>query len=257
MILTANAQAVRSSRKPVHLSGGGSGWETGYFGPRKAPPGPEVFPSPQAFVVEMDAGAVVLPHFHDHDQFQVFIAGSGLVGRHAVSALSVHYANRQTAYGPITAGKNGVMYFVLRQVCDAGAAFLPASKSLQDREAPKLQLISEAISACDTQALRELHEPALTALTEPRGDGLAAWMLRIPSGAAAALPRADGATGRFYIVTAGSLHLGDEQLPKLSPVFVSSDETAFEMRAGDEGLEVMVLQFPGDDRVLARLHRAA
>lgn len=63
----------------------------------------------------MTPGEVLLPHFHAVDQFQIFIAGSGGIGRtHAdVTPVLVHYADHHTGYG------RGTMYI------PEGAAFVP------------------------------------------------------------------------------------------------------------------------------------
>jgi hypothetical protein len=41
------------------------------------------------------------------------------------------------------------------------------------------------------------------------------------------------------------LELNGERLPRFSTVFASREEPAPPLRAGIEGLEVLVLQFPG------------
>ena len=58
---------------------------------------------------------------HHINQFQVFVDGSGKVGRHAALPITVQYANGYTPYGPIEAGVTGVRYFTLRQQWDPGA----------------------------------------------------------------------------------------------------------------------------------------
>ena len=257
MILTANSDTAKKARRAITLSGGQAGWETPNIGPRRAAPGTETYPSPQAFVIEMSPQSIVRPHFHDHDQFQVFVSGNCTVGRHPVQALSVHYANRQTGYGPITAGNGGVAYFVLRQVADSGASFLPGAKDLQDRLAPKLQIISDPIGSCVGAVLEELSEATTLMLIEPKEDGLAAWILRVPPGESAASPVSASGTGRFFIVTSGTMVVAGDQLPALSPVFASHDEQTFDIQAGSTGLEVMVLQFPGGMRVHGRLPKSA
>ena len=38
----------------------------------------------------MNAGETIVPHFHEVDQFQIFVAGSGGMGRNAAAPLVVH-----------------------------------------------------------------------------------------------------------------------------------------------------------------------
>ena len=75
---------------------------------------------PQAYLVEQPAAATVPPHFHDSDQFQVFVAGKVAFGRKPVRSLSLHYAGYHTPYGPIVTKDQGAHYFTLRAQWDAG-----------------------------------------------------------------------------------------------------------------------------------------
>ena len=70
---------------------------------------------PQGFLVHQPPNAVTPAHFHEPNQFQVFVDGTGRMGAHPASPLTVQYANGHTPYGPIVAGDQGVKYFTLRQ----------------------------------------------------------------------------------------------------------------------------------------------
>src|SRR6516165_9290124 len=60
---------------------------------------------PQAHVAIQGAGTTPIgTHFHGVDQFQVFVRGSGTVGRHEVAEGTAHYADRYTVYGPLHPG---------------------------------------------------------------------------------------------------------------------------------------------------------
>ena len=54
------------------------------------------------------------PHFHQADQFQVVVAGHGMLGDREFSDGAVHYTDAYSAYGPIVAGKSGIWWFTLR-----------------------------------------------------------------------------------------------------------------------------------------------
>jgi hypothetical protein len=58
-------------------------------------------------------------------------------------------------------------------------------------------------------------------------------------------PKAGG--GYYVFVANGSLDRQGETLPAWSMVFVEPGEEAFEIRAGANGLEALVMQFPRDD----------
>lgn len=87
----------------------------------------ELADQPMAYLVEQAAGAVVDPHFHEVDQFQLFTQGSGRIGTHRVDGVTVHYAGAYSPYGPIAAGSQGLSYLTLRRQWDSGAQWMPAS----------------------------------------------------------------------------------------------------------------------------------
>src|SRR5690348_13864030 len=74
-------------------------WRIEYLGTRSN----KIEGEPQAFIAEMDANGTVKPHFHQVDQFQVLVDGSGTLGRSPAPVIALHYADHHTAYGPIVA----------------------------------------------------------------------------------------------------------------------------------------------------------
>ncbi|MBT3534778.1 MAG: hypothetical protein HN478_12925, partial [Rhodospirillaceae bacterium] len=70
--------------------------------------------TPQALLVEQSANSEIPPHFHGIDQFQVVVRGGGMLGKHAVKPVCIHYANAYSGYGPLNAEDEGVFYFTLR-----------------------------------------------------------------------------------------------------------------------------------------------
>lgn len=76
---------------------------------------------PMAYLVEQAPGSTVDPHFHEVDQFQIFVGGSGQIGTHPLEGVTVHYAGPHSPYGPIAAGPDGVQYVTLRRNWDPGA----------------------------------------------------------------------------------------------------------------------------------------
>lgn len=57
-------------------------------------------------------------------------------------------------------------------------------------------------------------------------------------------PDAHAAGGQFYLVVNGSLEWNGGLYPKWSTLFVSAGEPALEARAGADGVEGLILQFP-------------
>src|ERR1044072_7723920 len=67
-------------------------------------------------------------HFHEVDQFQVIMEGSGEFGRHHVEPYYVHFSRAYTPYGPLQSDKdNGRAFMVLRSRFDSGAQRFPGA----------------------------------------------------------------------------------------------------------------------------------
>ena len=251
MINFTSPQTARASRKAGTISGGGGTWRTEYVPPKFPQPGEESFPVPQAFSIEQSPQSMSLPHFHDEDQFQVIPAGAGTLGRHAVGGISIHYTNRQTGYGPIVAGENGVTYFTLRQIATEAVWFLGDGHK-PERDAAKRQETAGPLTVKSAAELKSLKAAETEEVIKPHADGLASWLVRVPANATVASPVHPEGTGRYIMVINGTLLLQGQELPAFTPVFVSHDEKNFSLTAGDGGLEVLVLQYPGGQRVLER-----
>src|SRR5688572_1700770 len=67
-------------------------------------------------------------HFHEVDQFQVIMEGSGEFGRHKVEPYYVHFSRAHTPYGPLQSHKEtGWGFIVMRSRFDPGAQRFPDS----------------------------------------------------------------------------------------------------------------------------------
>ena len=199
----------------------------------------------QAFLVEQDANWVTPPHFHLEHQFQIVMAGEGSIGRHPVAPYTVHYAAPETGYGPIIAGPGGVSYMTLRVAGDTGAWYLhkPGSRERMRPGVKREQQHGAPASPIAPEHLASLGASVVDDLIAPREDGLAAHLVRMPSGANLTLAARHPHAGRFHVVTQGSMRLAGEDAHALSVVFASGDEMPT-MQAGPAGVEVLILQFP-------------
>jgi len=255
MILAASSAEARQTRK--RDSAGETGfWRTTFIGTDAGVQGvvrmPEV-PEPEsaalypvAFLIELDPNAVLGQHFHRASQFQLFVAGTGRLGKHAVQGVFVHYANAYSAYGPVCADSGGLHFFTLRDAWDPGARFLPnAIAELRAAKGKPRQAYAGLTPVASAEDLVGKTDASCEALLQSLSDGLGAWLYRLPAGATVegADPRSGG--GQYWVVQAGNLQpVGGVPLPPLSCVFVSSDEVLFAAEAGPGGCEVLCLQFP-------------
>jgi len=211
---------------------------------------------PQGFLVHQPAGAVTNPHFHETNQFQVFVRGRARFGKQDIEPLTVQYANGHSPYGPIVAGDDGIEYFTLRARWDPGAKYMPGAR---DRliKGNQRQRLAAGIPADAPDDLAGRFGVDFETVMSAEADGLAAWIGRFGRGASAAVPSMPNSGGQYWIVTGGELLLAGARYPRLSCLFATPDEQAVKFTAGDGGLEILVLQFPEKNLVVLAADTAA
>ena len=135
MIYAMDGMQVLNNLKAVNSPGSGvEHWGSSYFGPRYSRE--EAGASPQALITEMTANETILPHFHPVPQFQLFPAGSGLMGRGEVHPLMVQWKDRHTAYGPLVAGPQGCTFIALRNRTGDSAPVYLSKPGYRDKLQP-------------------------------------------------------------------------------------------------------------------------
>jgi hypothetical protein len=198
VIRTGTLESAQANRRHLVLANGTGYWRSDLIKADSI----EAGWSPQAFLVEQDAGSTILPHYHERNEFQVVVEGGGSFGRHPVRPVTAHYAARHTGYGPIVSGKDGLWYFSLRANTDPGARFLPEARATMEK-GPKRHILAEPVDGSLAKTV-----------IEPQPDGVAAWVLKQP------MP-APGDAARFYVVLAGEVSWRGEKLPRFSVVFAT------------------------------------
>lgn len=195
---------------------------------------------PQGFLVYQPPGSITPPHFHETNQFQVFVEGDGKMGNRAAKPLTVQYANGHTPYGPIEAGKDGVRYFTLRQYWDPGAKYMPKSREKLRRGNQRTRLkvgVPVLGTAQRTGVSKETIFPS-------EDDGLAAELYRVGAKSQFDVLIDPTCGGQYLIVISGELMLDGRAFDRWSTIFVTSDEASSKLASGSEGVELLVLQFP-------------
>ena len=246
MVQAVSGQQALQGRRVIKSRGTGEEhWRTDFLG--KPGDGGAIKEEPQAFLIEMHADETILPHFHEVDQFQVFVAGSGGMGRQAAATLAVHYADHHTGYGPINAGPQGYSYFTLRARSDPGAHYLhkPGYREAL-KPSRKRHGVAAGIALSTEPVLMDLKEARIEPLFADLdgSDGLGAAVFRMGPAAARTGPDPRASGGQYYLVLNGSLEFGTGKYPAWSTVFVSKDDGPLSFRAGPKGLEALLLAFP-------------
>lgn len=254
MICVVSSADALPRRTAVKSKGSGDEhWCTDFIGRHSAG---EASAGPEAFLVEMSAHEKILPHFHEIDQFQIFVAGGGAMGRDAALPLAVHYADRYTAYGPIAAGPHGFSFFTFHAMRDPGAVYLhkPGHRERLKPSEQRARLVP-GIVLSTAPVLHSRRDMAAESLLQDEAAASApgAWLLRLGAGMKASAPETSRAGGRFYFVVNGSLEWEGADCPLWSTLFAGADECPPEVCAGAGGLEMLVLQFPQRDGAVTRL----
>ncbi len=239
------SQVALPKRKTMTSPGNGATrWRTEYFGIMG---GGKVLPEPQAFLIEMTENDTILPHFHEVDQFQVFVSGSGKVGRSDVMVpLTVHYADRYTGYGPIDAGPQGYSYFTLRAHTDSGPVYLHKPGYREKLQPSRKRHFSAQVALSTEPVLKHRKDVSIEAVTEQTqkyDDGLQAELIRAGASMSFAGPDPRESGGQYYLVVNGSLTHKDQNFEKWSVIFAEPTDAAVAFSGGPNGCEVLLMQF--------------
>ena len=164
------------------------------------------------------AAYVQPPHFHEIDQYQVIVGGSGRIGRAVVEFGQYHYTDRATTYGPIIGDSDGIRYLVLRprgeQGVDIRAKVMPESRSIRSRR-PGRHLFGDA----------RVTEPGVWLNASNNGDGALVTAIRIVSGASMPEPTERGTGGPGYIVVLdGEFGAAGERLCATSVIWLETSD---------------------------------
>jgi hypothetical protein len=247
MILVNSAAGAEATRRRYVTGDGLESSVVRYFGltasaaPKEPPQLGTLYPV--AFRVEQDPGTVSEPHFHQANQFQVFIEGDGFLGKTPIRAVTVQYAEAYTPYGPIVAGGDGIAYLTLRNGWDPGALYMPGARERLKAfgKKPRAKVTSTPPRAVAAPARTSTSCEVLVPVGE---DGLGAWCYRLAPNDSFEGPAPGTGGGQYWVCLAGEDVDPVTPMQRFSCLFLSPDEAQRRVIAGPDGLDVLVLQFP-------------
>ena len=229
-------QAVRPDEADVKLveRKGGIGRRCNYIGVVG-----DIDLGPQGFLVERPfPRAVIDPHFHDVDQFQIVVRGDGRIGKKKVAPITFQYADAFTPYGPIVANEDGISFFTLRPVASGGHWGMPGNKHVMPCRAGR-NIDGGFVFGDRTLAHGDVEREPLMAAQD---DGVAAMGLRLGPDTSTEGFASDGG-GQYYVVCGGSVIQDGKELPPMSLLYVAPGEAAPILTAGADGAALLMAQF--------------
>jgi hypothetical protein len=206
---------------------------------------------PQVLLVEQKIpGSRILPHFHDLDQFQVFMDNPAKVGSHEISPISIHYTNGYTGYGPIVAGEQGSSYYVFRPDFDSrGSHYLHVPESRAKlKPGGKRVLLANGVKLMPQEELSKLGVPRVERIMGVKADDPDAGVfvdavnLGPDMRFIGSLPQEGG--GQVFLLVHGAITSGGTRLAGRASLVVTNAEPAVMVTAGNEGAQLLIFQYP-------------
>ena len=256
MIHSKNGSEVLDNLTPVISPGSGiEHWGSSYFGPRYSTGAADtataaISAGPQALMTQMCANETILPHFHGVAQFQIFPSGAGMMAKTEVRPLSLQYKDHHSAYGPLVASAHGLTFIALRnRIGDSAPVYLSKPGYREKLKPSKRRNWVSPNIALSTRPVLQFRKAVSwePVFEQDLKDEMSAQMLRLGAGMSAMGPDPTRGGGYYVFVANGTLRMPGEVLPPWSMVFVEPGASALEIKAGDIGLEALVMQFALDD----------
>lgn len=190
---------------------------------------------PQVYLAEiLTPHANERAHFHEVDQFQIFLGGGGKFGKAPIDPVMVQYADAWTPYGPLIGGPDGYSFLTVRRRSSAGALYIPESR--QKRQNLGGRQVSQTFKP------DELDDPgAWNPILGPYDDGVAAYGIVLGAGQHTTLPDAD--VEQFCVVAEGTLRVDGRDHPAASTVRVGLKEEEPALEAGPGGATLVMVNF--------------
>ena len=196
---------------------------------------------PLAFLVNGPPGYVIPAHFHEIDQYQIFVGGSATLGKHDVLPGSIHYADAYTPYGPIVAEDDGFAYLTLRPVSSTGYHEMPGAAPLVKEQSHRARPARPDDGGRRRHARTAEDRHAAVVRTAGRRRRLSA---------ECRAPRGNSATGNSarrgphdFVVLDGEVTAGGRTYQPRSCIWIDAGEPGPAMVAGAAGAVVAFMSF--------------
>ncbi|PPR76754.1 MAG: hypothetical protein CFH01_01849 [Alphaproteobacteria bacterium MarineAlpha2_Bin1] len=193
--------------------------------------------SHQAYFVEQPPFSTVPAHYHDTNQFQVFLEGKAVFGKKYINSVTIHYAGGHTPYGPIVTEKSSIKYLTLRNNWDSGGKKMPEQKK-NLISVPRVFFLSDKISfkqKINRKYIEEIYWDKSTHL------GISLFYLPKDSSSDFSFPKMG--YGKYCLVLLGSILYDSSDIEAQSCFYLRRDEI-YNFKSGREGAIILSMQFP-------------
>tara|TARA_B100002051_G_C16550212_1_gene542190 strand:+ start:68 stop:838 length:771 start_codon:yes stop_codon:yes gene_type:complete len=195
----------------------------------------------QAYYVEQPAFSTVPAHFHDTNQFQVFLDGKAVFGKKPINSVTVHYAGGHTPYGPIITENSAIKYLTLRNKWDSGGKKMPEErKNLVD--VSRVFYLSDKLNV-DNKIKKNVTETEIDTILWEETSMLGIAIFYIPHSKECNFAFPKMGYGKYCLVLSGSLLHNSNKIKPLSCLYLEKDELV-DLKSGDDGAVVLSMQFP-------------
>ena len=256
MPISINKAQTTENRHYYQLPNGTDTWITSFIGmnsvERRAknvgPREPVGFPPPLepiAYLVEQGSNMTNPGHYHQADQFQVFLSQGGKFGVKPIDMLTVHYATAFSPYAPIQAAEEKVVYLTLRNGWDPGARWMPQFKEeLKASKLPHRSGVGKKPAVFgETGGVAELTTLDQQEIIPSSEDGMASTLYQCPAGTQITGPEPSSGAGQYWLVVKGECDFGGRKLEHYGLSFVAPSEQAVVIRATDQPVAILMMQF--------------
>jgi hypothetical protein len=199
---------------------------------------------PQGFLVDLypphgRTGA----HFHDVDQFQVFMGAPGAwYQRTPLDGPHLHYSDAYTTYGPFGTGSVPMSFFTLRPRAASQTRYMPRERAHLVPGGARRNLSVDLVPFLNRSV--GPGESTAVVLIEPDVGGLAAHLLIAGNGGALPAVGSTPSGGRYYCVLRGGVIHDGVSYGTMSLGWNEPTAGFGELRADESGCAVLVLQYP-------------
>ena len=194
---------------------------------------------PTAFLVEYDPDRFSNAHYHPLDQFQVLVKGKGTFGRHDISPYSVHFSRAFTPYGPLHSDKEAGWAFLTLRSRSNGSKWTDFDKLKHMPDRRPWQITKKIAFPPQGTGIALKHDPDIK-----DDQGLFTCALTMGPNTRAVAPDPSKGDGQYIVVVKGSLLQDNREHKALTLVFAKPTENAFQIQAGAQGLEAIILNLP-------------